>query len=67
MTNRRYRSPSEALNVARQNRPARQELGRRGWGHAVAAEVWNVDGQFEILSITVRPEVAVIEPHHQTI
>jgi len=56
MVTQQYDSLADALEVAGDNQAARKELAQQGWGHVVLAEVWNVDGKYEIRSVTVRPE-----------
>jgi hypothetical protein len=47
----RYNSLEDALAVARENTGAIERLGRLGWGHTVVAQVQNIDGKFEIISV----------------
>jgi len=51
-----YDSLADALAVARENSDAVKRLAALGWGHTVVAQVLNIDGKFEVVSVVVRSE-----------
>lgn len=51
-----YKSLNDALEVARENMPARKELASKGPGYVMVAEVLNVDGEYELRAVTVHAE-----------